>query len=229
MSQAAMTASSLATISVAYKLGSITTVLLGKAVEGMTQTAISTVLSGKDADDTVEAIRRHSIQYMLMELDVEEKVSCTRALVANIRTQRENEMGPPEEGDYVEVCLKGVTKIMDEQIKVLHRIYNELDEHRLRWFSNWRSPAVEEDMVLLRTMCKVFDSRLDTLVKCLGVSTSAVACGEEERQKNPTAERLSQLGFFKGPPTDMKKYETENTTKEIVSTENMIFSDSVLL
>lgn len=224
MSQALLTATGLGAVSLAYKAGGMTTVILGNAVEGLTRSALLSLMSTKDADDTLQTIRRHSVQYMLMELDVEAKVSCTRTLVANLRAHRENT--EYDDNDYVEVCLKSVSDIMDELLKVLHRIYNELDEHRLRWFSGWRSPQVDEDMVLLRTMCKVFDSRLDTLVKCLGVSSHYLANGEE----NEASSQLAQIGFFKGPPTDMNKYETETTNKEAVSTENLsFFSDSVLL
>mmetsp|Transcript_15132 Transcript_15132/g.18705 ORF Transcript_15132/g.18705 Transcript_15132/m.18705 type:complete len:242 (+) Transcript_15132:330-1055(+) len=236
MSQAAatattLTAGGLTAISVAYQVGSLTTVLLGKAVEGMTQTAVTTAFVGRDHGDKIlETIRRHSVQYMLMELDVEAKVSCARSLVNNIRTVRED---GSYSSDYVEVCLKNVSQICDELIKVLHRIYNELDAHRLRWFSSWRSPDVDEDLVLIRTMCKVFDSRLDTLVKCLGVDSAVLANGESSESGNNrklgVSKQLSQLGFFKGPPKDMHKYERENTstTTEAASTETtFIFSDS---
>mmetsp|Transcript_11722 Transcript_11722/g.13480 ORF Transcript_11722/g.13480 Transcript_11722/m.13480 type:complete len:234 (-) Transcript_11722:161-862(-) len=223
-----LTRSGLTAVQLAYQVGALTTTLLGKAVEGVTTTAITAVLNGRDKDESLETIRKHSVQYILMELDVEAKVSCAKTLVKSIHSAREQRGN--YDSEYVEVCAKNVVQVSDELLKVLHRIYNELDAHRLRWFSTWRSPNVDEDIVLLQTMCKVFDTRLDTLVKCLGVPANAVANGEKDANSN-TSQRLSDLGFFKPPTKDMSKYELEETSRitNEVSTETLVFSDPILL
>ena len=161
------TAGALATMTAAYRLGGLTSFLLGKTVEAAAGQAFDLTVSTMEPG--YQTIYKHSIQYALMEMDVEAKVAAVRSLVRSIEHSRRVEAYGEEDEDYVLVAAESLNEIMDKLMATLHRIYDALDEHAQKWFNSWRKPYVFEDLDLLRAQCKVFDKRLDTLTKCLSI------------------------------------------------------------
>lgn len=162
------TAGALATMTAAYRLGGLTSFLLGKTVEAAAGQAFELTIGTMEPG--YQTIYKHSIQYTLMEMDVEAKVAAVRSLVRSIEhSRRESGELVENEEDFVLVAAESLNEIMDKLMATLHRIYDALDDHAQKWFNSWRKPYVFEDLELLRAQCKVFDKRLDTLTKCLSI------------------------------------------------------------
>lgn len=215
------TAGALATMSIAYRLGGLTSFLLGKTVEAAAGQAFELTLGS--VEPGYETIYKHSIQYSLMEMDVEAKVSAVRSLVRSLQTEHlaSNKVRNNDE-DYVTVAVNNLNDIMAKLLDTLNRVYGELDSHALKWFNTWRKPYVFEDLDVLRAQCKAFDKRLDMLTKCLAIEMSI----QQHRAFDSHSGELSKLAFH--AQNETTKYSEERTTIKN-TTESIFFKDDAVV
>lgn len=212
-----------ATMTAAYRLGGVTSFLLGKTMEAAAGQAFE--LTVGTLDSGYQIVSKHSIQYILMELDVEAKVSSVRSLVRSIEHSRlEENSSETGEEDFVLVAADSLKEIMEKLVETLHRIYSELDSHAQKWFNSWRKPLVFDDLELLRAQCRVFDKRLDTLTKCLAIHLPQ---RESESLQTPetSAGELAEFSFYSG----VESRPIEDRTTNITPMETLFYKDDAVV
>ena len=95
-------------------------------------------------------------------MDLESKILVVQALVQDLKSEQQRES--------VEVCLNAVLEIVEKVLHGLSELHTELDYHQTRWFNTWRTPNVEPLLKGLCVLDKIFDKRVDLLIKILSAT-----------------------------------------------------------
>ena len=92
----------------------------------------------------------------------------------------------------IKVSSAQVKDNIDQILKKITAIQTELEYHKTRYFSNWRTPAIDEHIVELTKLKDHLASRRELLVSVLGVQRRP-AKPLPQRPKLSIFERLDQL------------------------------------
>eukprot|EP00924_Labyrinthula_sp_SR-Ha-C_P013528 snap_masked-scaffold_5-processed-gene-5.29-mRNA-1 protein AED:1.00 eAED:1.00 QI:0/-1/0/0/-1/1/1/0/240 len=190
---------SAATAGVAYKLTSVIGVVIGKALEAAAEKAIYNFAHGDEPTPTNSVtnfytvkqfnslVKTHSLQFILMEMDVEAKVKFARSLIESIReiktgknldkyairssddiTERNKISGLEQFQSVNEIAVSNLEEVCNKMLENLHEnVYKKIDEQQQSYFASFKKLDVAEDMIKLQSQLKVYESRLDSVLKWL--------------------------------------------------------------
>jgi hypothetical protein len=118
-------------------------------------------LAGKDPNDPETRIVLEALEVM----DVNSKLRLTTALIQSIEHSY-NFAQDESSNDPLKLCVQEVKLALDSIEEILNQIDDELERHRARLLSRWRTSHVHPLLKMLQMRLDVLDKRLDMLAKC---------------------------------------------------------------
>ena len=92
----------------------------------------------------------------LEELDLEVKIEIIQSFISTIDNINNKTL---------QICFKNIKLIIDKISKELESIKKIKEEHKHKWFSNYRVPDYENNFINLQKYTNIFNQRLDLLFK----------------------------------------------------------------
>lgn len=92
----------------------------------------------------------------LEELDLEVKIEIIQSFISTIDNIN---------NETLQICFKNIKLIIDKISKELESIKKIKEEHKHKWFSNYRAPDYENNFINLQKYTNIFNQRIDLLFK----------------------------------------------------------------
>jgi len=92
----------------------------------------------------------------LEELDLEVKIEIIQSYIKNLDNI---------DNETLQICLKNIKQIIDKISYELKEIQNIKEEHKNKWFSNYRVPTYNNNFINLKKYTNIFNQRIDLLFK----------------------------------------------------------------
>ena len=77
---------------------------------------------------------------------------------------------PDYSSEAVTKCIKSVEDCITKIEDILKEIHVAMLEHQQKYFANWRTPAVDQNISRLRLQKKILSERIDLLIKVLAIN-----------------------------------------------------------
>ena len=98
----------------------------------------------------------HFLKEKLEEFDLEVKLEIINSYIKDIETTENNS---------IKICLKYIKEIIEIINKELEDIKKIMDEHKNKWFYNWRTANYSKNLNNLSAHIEILNSRLDLFFK----------------------------------------------------------------
>ena len=92
----------------------------------------------------------------LEELDLEVKIEIIQSFIKNLDNIN---------NETLQICLKNINVIIEKIGKELQQIKDIKEEHKNKWFSDYRVPNYEDNFLNLQKYTNIFNQRIDLLFK----------------------------------------------------------------
>ena len=127
---------------------------------------LNTIIEKEVIVETIETINKQvkhllnidcdTTKNKMEELDLEVKIEIIQSFINNL-----NEI----ENETIQLCLKNIKLIIDKLSKELNEIKSIREDHKNKWFSNYRIPDYEKNFLNLQKYTNIFNQRTDLLFK----------------------------------------------------------------
>jgi hypothetical protein len=136
--------------------------------------------------NTLYARKNSNVTKIVRELDIERRIRLIQSILNKIdqeskyytrvtndgfndleKTQIFNMIGsiPNLNEDPIEICLIYLKETIQEIHNDLSNIDNKIMKHNTKWFKNWRTLNIQENLDNLKLNSKLLESRFDDLTK----------------------------------------------------------------
>ena len=127
---------------------------------------LNTIIEKEVIVETIETINKQvkhllnidcdTTKNKMEELDLEVKIQIIQSFINNL-----NEI----KNETIQLCLKNIKLIIDKLSKELNEIKSIREDHKNKWFSNYRIPDYEKNFLNLQKYTNIFNQRIDLLFK----------------------------------------------------------------
>lgn len=130
----------------------------------ITRKSISGHNNNNNNNTYAEYIEKDSYKYVLMELDIDNKINGAKCLI-EIVSNNYDIFDLNTSDKYIKFCVKSLIEIIFELLDCSSKIHSKINEHSSKWFNQYYQPSIETDFNMLIALIKVFDSRHEALTK----------------------------------------------------------------
>ena len=108
-------------------------------------------------------IHNHTdVHDIFTELDLDVRFEVINSLINHIK----------DDNETIHICLKSILDVITEINSITNKIKIAQEEHREKYFNEWRTIDVDEYIVGLKKQSELLDKRFELLVKVMGFEDS---------------------------------------------------------
>ena len=108
-------------------------------------------------------IHNHTdVHEVFTELDLDDRLEVINSLINHIK----------DENETIHICLKSILDVITEINNITNKIKIVQEEHREKYFKDWRTIDVDEYIAEIKKQSELLDKRFELLVKVMGFEDS---------------------------------------------------------